>query len=398
MVSILLVDDDKSLLDLGKEFLEEGGQHTIITANSVDEAMMYIGSTPIDVIVSDYQMPDKNGIEFLIAIRDRKEKIPFILFTGKGREEVVIEAINEGVDFYIRKDVDIKSQYAQLLHTIEQAYKRKQAEDAVDYNLSLFKQLIENSTDIIIMVDEKGIIEYVSPSVTRVLGYQESDIIGQDGLRFLKPEMQTFVKQNYIDGIEQITSTHDTFETRKKDGSWAIIEYVTRAVYRNGHKKVIVNLEDITERVEKEQQLQILMREIESQHDEVLKESENGIIGGIDYNISTSKVNLTPLAAKVLSLGESTREIDMRVLEMMVHPEDRGLFNNVFANASRTPEPVKLSFRIAPSSGGIRHIDLISCTMMDKDSAPTHMHGVIRDCTEAVRLNEKIMNATRCSD
>ena len=59
-------------------------------------------------------MPDMNGIEFLKKVRASGNTIPFVLFTGRGREEVVIEALNEGANFYLQKGGEPKSQFAEL--------------------------------------------------------------------------------------------------------------------------------------------------------------------------------------------------------------------------------------------------------------------------------------------
>jgi response regulator RpfG family c-di-GMP phosphodiesterase len=69
-----------------------------------------------------------NGIEFLKEIRKRYPDLPFILFTGRGREEVVIEAINNGADFYLQKGGDPKAQFAELNHKVLQAVKRRRTE------------------------------------------------------------------------------------------------------------------------------------------------------------------------------------------------------------------------------------------------------------------------------
>lgn len=82
-----------------------------------------------DAVISDYQMPQMNGIELLKAIRAAGSPIPFIIFTGKGREDVVIEALNEGADFYLQKGGDPKSQFAELAKKLEFAINRRRAED-----------------------------------------------------------------------------------------------------------------------------------------------------------------------------------------------------------------------------------------------------------------------------
>ena len=72
-----------------------------------------------------------DGIEFLKAVRGRYGDIPFILFTGKGREEVVIAAINNGADFYLQKGGAPDAQFAELAHKIRKAVERRQALEAL---------------------------------------------------------------------------------------------------------------------------------------------------------------------------------------------------------------------------------------------------------------------------
>ena len=103
MYSVLYVDDEPNLLTIGKLFLERSGEFTVETKESAQEGLAVFGSRHFDAIISDYQMPEKDGIQFLKEVRSGYGDVPFILFTGRGREEVVIEAINSGADFYIRK-------------------------------------------------------------------------------------------------------------------------------------------------------------------------------------------------------------------------------------------------------------------------------------------------------
>ena len=102
-ISLLYVDDDPALLEIGKAFLEQSGDIRVTTAPDAKDAIRLIGDQHFDVIVSDYQMPDMDGIAFLKHLRQSGNTIPFIIFTGKGREEVVIEALNCGADFYLQK-------------------------------------------------------------------------------------------------------------------------------------------------------------------------------------------------------------------------------------------------------------------------------------------------------
>ncbi|MDD1689817.1 MAG: PAS domain S-box protein [Methanoregula sp.] len=143
--SILYVDDEPDLLELGKLFLEQSGQFSVSTAESGSIALAMMENQSFDAIISDYQMPECNGLRFLRALR-RVSDVPFILFTGKGREEVVIEAINTGADFYLQKGGDARAQFAELGHKVLQAISRRQAEQALHNRVGLIRQASVAST------------------------------------------------------------------------------------------------------------------------------------------------------------------------------------------------------------------------------------------------------------
>src|SRR5665647_815507 len=118
MISVLYVDDESGLLEICKLFLENSRLFIVDIVTSAPAALTLLNSKNYDAIISDYQMPEMNGIEFLKAVRKQYGDIPFILFTDRGREEVVIEAINNGVDFYLQKGGDPKAQFAELSHKL----------------------------------------------------------------------------------------------------------------------------------------------------------------------------------------------------------------------------------------------------------------------------------------
>ena len=134
MYSVLYVDDEENLLELGKLFLEDTGDFQIETVTSATKGLEILNTRSFDAIISDYQMPEVDGIVFLKEIRARHGDLPFILFTGKGREEVVIQAINHGADFYLQKGGQPEAQFAELGHKIQQAIQRKKAENALRIN------------------------------------------------------------------------------------------------------------------------------------------------------------------------------------------------------------------------------------------------------------------------
>ncbi|MCE7745133.1 MAG: response regulator, partial [Candidatus Heimdallarchaeota archaeon] len=128
-IKILLVDDEETLLEVSKLYLEKMNEKfNIITVESAIQALEMIKEQEFDVIISDYQMPEMNGLEFLSIVRDAGNEIPFIVFTGKGREEVAIQALNLGADFYLQKGGEKSSQFHELDNLIDKLYEKKQAD------------------------------------------------------------------------------------------------------------------------------------------------------------------------------------------------------------------------------------------------------------------------------
>ena len=102
-IRVLHVDDDQAFLSIAKQCLEMQGEIDVDTVSSVKEASERLKKTDYDAIVCDYQMPGKDGLEFLKELRANGNNIPFIVFTGKGREEIAMKALNSGVDGYFSK-------------------------------------------------------------------------------------------------------------------------------------------------------------------------------------------------------------------------------------------------------------------------------------------------------
>lgn len=125
-VRVLHVDDDPSLGDLVAEFLQrENEQFEVTTVTSASEGLRHLADDghTVDCIVSDFDMPHKNGIEFLEAVRETRPELPFVLFTGKGSEEVASDAISAGATDYLQKSAGT-DQYTVLANRIQNAVER----------------------------------------------------------------------------------------------------------------------------------------------------------------------------------------------------------------------------------------------------------------------------------
>jgi PAS domain S-box-containing protein len=157
-ISVLYTDDESALLEVSKRYLERRNEFAVTTATSASDALDLVKSNGIEAIVSDYQMPGMDGIELLKQVRAINKTIPFILFTGKGREEIAIEAFENGADGYIQKGGDPKSQFAELAHKITAAVKHRRADAQVATLNRLYAVLSATNKAIIHIHDKKELL------------------------------------------------------------------------------------------------------------------------------------------------------------------------------------------------------------------------------------------------
>ena len=180
MITILYVDDEESLLELGKIFLERNGQFAVDIITSASEALTLIGQKPYDAIISDYQMPEMDGIELLKHVRASGKTIPFILFTGRGREEVVIQALNEGADFYLQKGGSSLAQFTELAYKIRHAVQKRWAETRLRDHERREADIINFLPDATFAIDKKGVIIAWNRAMEEMTGARPAEVLGKD--------------------------------------------------------------------------------------------------------------------------------------------------------------------------------------------------------------------------
>jgi CheY-like chemotaxis protein len=90
VISVLHVDDEGDFRDLARLFLERAGDIRVEGVGSAGAALERLNRNGYDAVISDYQMPGMDGITLLKRLREGGNPIPFIILTGRGREQVAI--------------------------------------------------------------------------------------------------------------------------------------------------------------------------------------------------------------------------------------------------------------------------------------------------------------------
>ena len=147
------------MLDTLRLFLERDPEFRVIPVLSAKAALELLKTTSCDAIISDYEMPDLDGIEFLKIVRVRYPRLPFIIFTGKGREEIVIESLNNGADYYVRKGGEPRAQFAELSSKVKHAVELRESQAKITRLNRLYLVLSRINEAIVRIHDRRTLME-----------------------------------------------------------------------------------------------------------------------------------------------------------------------------------------------------------------------------------------------
>ena len=256
---ILHVDNESVLLNACRIFLEQSGEMIVETTHSVQHAYELFRTTRFDVIISECQMTGTGGIELLQWVRSDPVlgDIPFIFFTGSGGEELVIEAINNGADFYLKKGDDPTSQFPKLLDTIRMLINRRKAEDALQrvgqrqapggdtvqpdhddpnrtskntensggltdqvFSYDFFQSLIEAFPEVIIITNLDGKVIFTSPRTWDIFDIpSETELTGLEIFTWIAPECHLQAFECITEHIQGKQRAPDSYRLLRSDGS-----------------------------------------------------------------------------------------------------------------------------------------------------------------------------------
>jgi PAS domain S-box-containing protein len=194
-VSVLHVDDDRSVLDLTAAFLDsELDSVSVETTTAPAQAIDRLDAGRFDCVISDYDMPGMDGLELFEAVREDHPLVPFVLYTGKGSEEIASQAVNAGVTGYFQKGGP--DQQRRLANRVEQAADEYRTKIEADRYSTVLRALEYP----IYVVDETGVFSYVNDRFLEVTGYDREEIVGS-GTDIIKDEAAVATAEENLGSI-----------------------------------------------------------------------------------------------------------------------------------------------------------------------------------------------------
>ncbi len=394
MYHVLYVDDEIGLLEVAQAFLEMSGELQVDTALSAREAEGRIEAKDYDAIISDYQMPEMNGIDLLKRVRARDPATPFILFTGKGREEVVIEALNNGVTFYLQKGGAPVPQFAELEHKVRNAIVGHKTEQALKRSEAKFRALIENAP-VAISILQDGVITYANPTHREIFGYTHpEEYTGLSLCDFLAPPKRDgrLWSPPHDRGHGSLPSETD-FLGWRKDGSLFPIQVSAAHVTIADAPAVLTFITDITERRNAEEEMRGMMRQLSMAMDMASLASWE-----FDPNTSSYLFNdqFYRLYGTDVQREGGYRMSAQAYVERFVAPEDLPRLMEVMGEVSQPGydrDQLQIEHSIIRRDGQRRHVIVRSMSVKDENGKRYLGFGVNQDITEVKLAEERLKSA-----
>jgi PAS domain S-box-containing protein len=264
-LNVLHVDDEDDQLEFARSFLTLADSTlNVLSYNSPAKALRRISEGGIDCVVSDYMMPEMNGIELAEKVR-KLSTTPFIIYTGRGSEEVAEAAFSAGVDDYIRKEAN-PSHYMVLAKSIRTISEKHRTEQELRVSEERFKTLVTMAPDGMVTVDLLGNITFINDAFSRLTGYPNDEIVGK---HFTELKTVRFRDIPHHLGIFSavMSGKHPPpyeFVYKRKDRTEGWGEAHIKLLNFGDRKEIILILRDISQRKEMADELKLYTESLEA--------------------------------------------------------------------------------------------------------------------------------------
>jgi diguanylate cyclase (GGDEF)-like protein/PAS domain S-box-containing protein len=299
----------------------------------------------------------------------------------------------DGSEFPIEMSLGETYEDGERLFTgvIRDVTERKEIEKALEESGERIRTLLQNTSDIITLLESDGTIRYISPAVERVTGYSPEEQIGTSAFGSVHPDDREQALNTFAEILKE-PGLHPPLEFRvpHKDGSWCYLEHVVNNLLDDpAVSGVVVTSRDVTERKASE----IKLREAELRY-RTLIEQGPAVVYIQEIGSPDSAIYMSPQIETLT--GYSPEECkDPALRWSMVHPEDREWLQ---AEDERTGEPGKVfttEYRVVHRDGGTKWVRNESVLIEDEMSGTRYWQGFMLDITERKAFEEALQRLSR---
>ncbi|MGQ4554506.1 bacterio-opsin activator domain-containing protein [Halobellus sp. GM3] len=257
-IDVLLVDDNEQWARFLSQDLERKNERLHVSiATSANEALQRLrGPDDCDCLVTDYQMPEVNGIQLLERVRGEDREIPILLLTGEGAEDVAAEAISLGASDYLIKDPKA-DQTTLLERRISAAVEQHRLQQSIAESEERYRTVTEQSSDAIVIVQD-GRAAFWNRRLAELVGYEGPGLDAFDPVeKLVHPEDRAAVR-DAIDAWYDGSDDEGLQEARilTREGETRHWELAGRAITYAEAPAVLISARDVTRRKRRKRELE----------------------------------------------------------------------------------------------------------------------------------------------
>ena len=360
--------------------MENQGQIQVDLASSAKEAHSKLNKKKFDVIVSDYQMPIKNGLQFLKELKEKDNNTPFILFTGKGREEVAIQALNLGANRYINKIGKPETVYGELAYAIIQEAEKHRSKQLLIESEEKYRVLIERAADGVAILQD-NLIKFSNKSLAEMLGYKQEELINNEFEKLIPPENQETLLVRYKKRIagNRIPAVYE-IPVFKKNGKKIMLEISTALIQYEGQPASMAVIRNITERKKTEE----ILKKSEKKYRNIVERAPSGIatlrMNGRVTSVNQAFLNLTGFSEHEIVGKHFTKLGTLRTRDM---PK----YIKIFTGFLRGKLPPPFEFVYYRKDGTQRYGEA-HLSYIKKDQKNIGIQAILLDITERKKAED----------
>ncbi len=422
-IKVLMIEDDPEEFLFVQETLSQDKifPFDLEHVNRLKSGLKRLEQGGIDLVLLDLNLPDSLGLNTFLSVHTHAPQVAIVILTDSYKDEqLALTAIQKGAQDHLEKS-EVRSkilsrtiQYAierkKMERQLHQAYDdlekrvqerteeltqannileieikgRQLAQQTLSHKEKWFRTLIENSADILTLVDAQGVIIYSSPSTKRILGYPLHEYVGRKIFDFVHPEDLELITKYF----RELCAKHGNFlsvECRylKKDGSWCWMEGSgNNLLMEENIHSIVINVRDITLRKDAEEERSRLAAIVDSSNDSIIAKTLEGII--ISWNRAAERL-----------YGYKAAEVISQSISILV-PPDRPLEIQEILNRLKQGEKIEELETVRVRKDG-QHIN-VALTISPIKNGSGKIIGassIARDITERRRAQRQIEEASR---
>ena len=384
-IKILFVEDLPTDVELAqREIKKENISFVSRVVDTEEQFRKELDEFNPDIIISDYSMPNFDGMRALKITRSLNKYIPFIVLTGSVNEEIAVECMKTGASDYVLKEKIKRLPFA-VLEALEKHKARlenEKMENQVRESELKYRTLIENSADAIYLLYNRK-FEIINPSFKKMFGYSIDEVnrSGFDFLQLVAPESKNRIEERfkkmqqgkYVDPRYEFTALTKTGEKKEVEASVSYLDF-------KGKKATQGVIRDISERKAAERKLRLLGRAVH-QNPVAIVITDSG--GMIEY--------INPVFEKITGYSaDETIGKNPRILNSGYHSKEfyKNLWETILSGQDWEGE-----FKNQKKNGELYWEDAIISPILNSQKKITHFVAVKEDITEKKKMLEDLIIA-----